>query len=124
MILRFSNVKLSIFNPETRKWIPLSDMTVLLRDDFIYYVKSKPFYDAVMDKLKDNEDYTASKIESKKHKMFKEYFKEMLDQCPITDKLQGEMFSGNVMWKVEREENPSNKPDETDEITESDEKTE
>ena len=116
MLLRLSNVKLSIFNPETKKWISMSDMTVLLREDFIYYVKSKPFYDAVMKELKDNDDYQTAKIEANKQKIFKGCFRELLDTCPITDELQGEIYSGNVLWKVEREENPSRKPNETTEI--------
>lgn len=122
MIIRLSNVKFSVFNPEQKKWIAHSDMTVLLSEDFIYYVKSEPFYNAIMEKLKLDDDYNNCQIKSKKETMFSNKFREFLDSCPITDELQGEMLSGSVLWKVEREENPSRKHNQTIEVIESENK--
>lgn len=103
---RLRNVKLSIFDPEKRKWKTFDDMTVLLSEDFIYAIKSEPFYHAVDQKFKDS--VYVSKLDDKATKIrkFNECFNEMLDECPISEKLQGVIYSGNTTWKVEMEDKP------------------
>lgn len=103
---RLRNVKLSIFDPEKRKWITFEDMTLLLSEDFIYAIKSEPFYHAVDQKFKESQ--VVSKMDDKATiiRKFNECFNEMLDKCPISEKLQGVIYSGNTTWKVEMEKNP------------------
>lgn len=109
MIKRLKNVCISIFDPAKRKWEKMSNMSVLLRDDLVYVVKAEPFSHAIMKKLEENEDFKKLQDRSKKQDMTTQCFKEMLDQCIISEELQGIIYSGNVLWKVEREEHPFDK---------------
>ena len=102
MILRLRNVKISIFNPEVKRWIESSNMTVLATQDYIYCVKSEAFNSVVMEKLNENEDYLKCTVEANKTKMYERCFNELLEQCPITERLQGGIYSRNILWKVER----------------------
>lgn len=103
---RLRNVKLSVFDPEKKKWQIYKDMTVLLTEDFIYAIKSEPFYNAVDQRFRDSK--VVSKMDSKatRNRKFDECFNELLDKCPISEGLQGILFSGKMLWKIEMEDKP------------------
>lgn len=103
---RLRNVKLSIFDPEKKKWQKYEDMTVLITEDFIYAIKSEPFYHAVDQKFRESKSISEMDSRPTRHRKFAECFNEMLDECPISEKLQGFICSGKMLWKVEMEEKP------------------
>lgn len=103
---RLRNVKLSVYNPETRKWEVMNNVTVLLTKDFIYAINSEKFYDAVVKRFKETQFVSNLDNKATLNKKFNNCFNEMLDECPISKELQGVIYSGNISWKVELEENP------------------
>lgn len=106
MLKRLRNVKFSIYDPEKKKWIQKNDTTVLITEHFIYVVESEPFYHAVVEKFESNDENKNLEDKKKRTAKFDEFFNLMLDECIISKDLQGKIYSGNILWKVELEENP------------------
>ncbi|MCR5145882.1 MAG: hypothetical protein K6B70_00820 [Clostridia bacterium] len=105
---RLRCVNFSIFDPENNKWRTWDNMTVLLTEDFIYAIKSEPFYNAVDQKFKESKVVSKMDDEAARNRKFEDCFNEMLDKCPISDELPGVIYSGKILWKIENEEKPYN----------------
>ena len=105
MLLRLRNVKISIYNPERKKWETKDDVTALITEQFIYIVNAEKFYHAVEKRFQESEFSSLYKDREKLNKKFNEFFNELLSKCPINEELHGIIYSGNTLWRVEREEN-------------------
>ena len=103
---RLRNVKLSIFDPEKKKWQKYEDMTVLITEDFIYAIKSEPFYNTVDRMFRESKNISKLDDWETKNRKFNELFNDLLERCPISEELQGLLFSGKHLWKIEMEDKP------------------
>ena len=104
MIKRFHKVKLSVFGPERKKWVKRNNMTVLINDNFIYAVSAEHFYQEYSRVCDEDVDFKKAEDRNKKAEIAEAIFEKMLDKCIISETLQGEIYSKNTVWKIEREE--------------------
>ena len=102
MTLKLRDVKFSVFDPQSQKWITKENMAVLVTDDFIYVVDAQRLNDAakagVGKNLTCDDENMAGTV--------KKFYDELLVKHSITKELQGKIYSKNTLWKVEYEEKP------------------
>lgn len=106
MTMRFHEVKLSVFDPEKKRWEICNHMTVLINEDFIYAVDAGHLFGEVSKVCEESEDFKNAKSKSKQEEIAESIFEKMLDKCIISEALQGKIYSRNTVWKIEIEENP------------------
>lgn len=104
MLERFYDVDFYVYNVTTKDYSYKRNMVVLLGENYIYAVQAEHFFKACIEILKKNNFDSLS--EREKEKYARNVSHELLIQCRITEKLQGEIYSNNTLWKITKPIHP------------------